>query len=100
MARLQLLISEKKIKENLHEISKQLHADYYREEVMIIMVMKGSLFFVADLMRLLEFPTTLEYISASSYGKRGTERGDLAVRGLQDIQVSGKNVLVIDDVFH
>jgi hypoxanthine phosphoribosyltransferase len=100
MNSLKLLISEKTIKEQLLKVSSQLSIDYHQKQVVLIMVMKGALFFVADLMRLLDFATILELVSASSYGKRGSERGSLMVRGLQDIQVSGKHVLVIDDVFH
>lgn len=96
----ELLISEEQIRYQLKEISQQLNREYHGQEVTLVMVMKGALCLVADLMRLLEFPTTLEFISASSYGIQGTQRGDLTVSGLKDMHVQGKHVLVIDDVFH
>ena len=48
----------------------------------------------------MNFPIKLEFISASSYGARGAERGELLVTGIQDIQASGKHILIVDDVFH
>lgn len=99
MPSLETLISERRIKNQLKKIGKQLHADYQGDEVTIVMVMKGALCLTADLLRVLEFPTTLEYISASSYGSRGTERGELVVHGLNAIAASGKHILLIDDVY-
>jgi len=64
------------------------------------MVMKGAICLVADLMRFLKFTTTLECVSASSYGARGTERGDLLVTGLANGAFENKHILVVDDVYH
>ena len=99
MSSLELLISERKIQQSLKKVSKQLSKDYKGEEVTLIMVMKGSICLVADLMRHLTFPTQLEFISASSYGPRGIERGDLLVKGVKDLPVENKHLLIIDDVY-
>jgi hypoxanthine phosphoribosyltransferase len=96
---LKVLISESRIRHKLKKVAKQLLADYQGEEVTIVMVMKGALCLAADLMRVLDFPAKLEFISASSYGARGTEGGELLVAGIQDIQASGKHILIVDDVF-
>ena len=100
MSSLELLISERRIRQKLKKISAQLHADYQGEEVTLIMVMKGAVCLVADLLRFLKFPTTLECISASSYGARGIERGELIVTGLANSAFENKHILVIDDVYH
>jgi hypoxanthine phosphoribosyltransferase len=96
---LEVLISAEEIKSKLLEISKQLNEEYKGQEVTLVMVLKGAVCLVADLMRLLEFPVKLECVVASSYGTRGTERGDLHISGIQDLQVEGKHVLLVDDVF-
>ena len=100
MSSLELLISESEIKLKLQEISTKLQSDYQGQEVTIVMVMKSAFFLAADLMRLLQFPTTLEFITASSYGSGGIERGALTVTGLDDIVVTDKHILIVDDIFH
>lgn len=95
---LQLLISERKIKNKLKKIGQQLKDDYRGEEVTIVMVMKGAICFVADLIRCIDFPVKIDYISASSYGEKGIERGELVVKGLENIHTQDKHILIVDDV--
>jgi hypoxanthine phosphoribosyltransferase len=66
--------------------------------VTIVMVLKGAICLAADLIRVLQLPVHLESISASSYGARGTSRGELVIKGLEEIHVKGKNILIIDDI--
>jgi hypoxanthine phosphoribosyltransferase len=94
-----LLISERRIKQKLKKIGKKLEQDYRGEEVTIVMVMKGALCLAADLIRSIDFPVKIEYISASSYGARGTERGELVIKGLEDIPAKDQHILIVDDVF-
>lgn len=96
---LELLISEHTIKQRLHEIAKTLRADYFGEEVTFVIVMKGALLVAADLMRAVDFPVIVEAVTATSYGLKGTERGELVVNGIQNIETENKHVLIIDDVF-
>ena len=100
MSSFETLISKRRITNQLKKIGKQLHADYKGDEVTLVMVMKGALCLTADLLRVLKFPTVLEYLSASSYGTRGTERGELIVQGLSAICAANKHILLIDDVYH
>jgi len=97
---MKLLIAAHAIQEKVEQLSKKLNADFHGKEVLLIMVMKGAFCFVADLMRHLSFPVTIEYVSASSYGARGTQRGELHVKGLENLSLEGKHVLVVDDIFH
>ena len=93
------LISQEEIRSRLLDLSAELNHDYNGKEVLMLMVMKGAFCFAADLMRLLTFPVTIEYVSASSYGHRGKEKGELTVKGLTEISLAGKNVLIVDDIF-
>ena len=93
------LISPDQIAKRIQELAVQLNARYVNEELSLVIIMKGALFFAADLMRKLTVPCTLDYIRASSYGERGQKRGELNIIGLEELKLSGKNVLVIDDIF-
>lgn len=99
MVSFQLLISEDKIREKLIDIAKVLDANYADEELTIVVVMKGALCLAADLIRQLKIPLTIEFIKASSYGSRGTKRGELVIQGIEDLQLASKNVLLIDDIY-
>lgn len=61
------------------------------------MVMKGAFILIADLMRHLHLPVRLDPIHCSSYGHRS--KGELTVDGVDGLEVKGKHILVIDDIF-
>ncbi len=96
---IELLISENEIRSKIAEAARQIDAEYRGEELTIIMVMKGAICLVADLIRALKTPLTIESIKASSYGQLGTLRGGLTFAGLGDVDLSLKNILLIDDIY-
>jgi hypoxanthine phosphoribosyltransferase len=100
MALLKSLISEDKIKKKVIDAAKRVSDDFQGAELIILMVMKGAICLAADLMRHIDVPFTIESIRASSYGLLGTQRGKLHIKGLEEIDVRDKNVLVVDDIFH
>lgn len=96
---LELLISREEIATKMQALAAKIDEDYSKEPLTIIMVMKGAVCVTADLIRYLQTPTVLEYIRASSYGKNGKSRGELRITGLDDLNLAGKNVLIVDDIF-
>ncbi len=95
----ELLISQDEIKQKIAEVARILDEEYQGEELTIVLVMKGALCVAADLIRELKTPCVVEYISASSYGQRGIKRGELEILGMEDLDLSAKNVLLVDDIF-
>jgi hypoxanthine phosphoribosyltransferase len=95
----ELLISQDQIKSKIADVASILDAQYQGEELTIIMLMKGALCIAADLIRELKTPCTIECVRASSYGQRGIQRGELKIAGLEDLDLSSKNVLLVDDIF-
>jgi hypoxanthine phosphoribosyltransferase len=96
---LDLIIPPSSIALKLREVGSQIDNQYKNEELVIVMVMKGALMVTSDLIRNLHIPVSLEYVKAKSYGKNGMSRGRLTVFGLDDLDVTAKNVLVVDDIF-
>ena len=96
---LHLLIDKDKIKERLERVSSTLEDMYSGREITIIMIMKGAFIFVADLMRQLHISARLETICCSSYGERGIQKGDITISDVDALQLGGKHVLIIDDIF-
>lgn len=96
---LEILISPEEISQKMKELASRIDAEYRGESLTILMVMKGAVCTTADLIRNLKTPTVLEYIKASSYGKKGTDRGELQINGLAELDLASKNVLIVDDIF-
>lgn len=99
MVSMELLISSEEIKQKVAQVARLIEKEYVGEEVTLIVVMKGAICITADLMRELKIPVNFECIRASSYGMRGIERGTLVVDGLDKVDISSKNILIVDDIF-
>lgn len=96
---LRLLISHEEIQDKIANVAAQLELEYLRKEIVVIIIMKGSLCLAADLIRAISTPCIIETIQASSYGIQGKVRGNLHIRGIEDLNVTDKDVLIIDDIF-
>lgn len=72
---------------------------YEGKEVVLVMALKGAFIFVADLIRELRLPVQIESVHCSSYGSRGTKKGPLTIKGHETLELKGKHVLVVDDIF-
>jgi len=64
----EILISKAAIKERVSELAAQISLDYAGKEPILIGILKGSIFFFADLMREISIPTKMDFMRASSYG--------------------------------
>jgi hypoxanthine phosphoribosyltransferase len=94
-----LLFSQDEIKQKIIQIAQALDEEYIGKEIKIIMILKGSFIFVADLIREMKTPFTIDVISCHSYGQRGKKRGKLEIEGLEKLDLKSQHVLVIDDIF-
>ncbi len=94
-----LCISEEEIHRKLGDVARSLDLVYQGKELVIVMVMKGSICLVADLLRLLQVPCSIEWVQAKSYGARGASRGELSILGLEELPIQGKHVLLVDDIY-
>ena len=94
----EVLITEERLQQRVGEIAAEVSADYAGREVLVIGVLKGALPFIADLVRKLTVPCTLDFMAVSSYG--GSMHSSGVVRILKDLDASiaGKHVLLVEDV--
>jgi hypoxanthine phosphoribosyltransferase len=91
-------ISSEDIAKKVKELGAQITKDFAGEELVVVGVLNGSFLFMADLVREIKVPVYVEFMKASSYGD-GTEstgKVDIQLDIKQDI--SGKNVLVVEDI--
>src|SRR6187397_3480787 len=95
----EILITEEEIRSKVRELGAQVTADYTGRSVTLVSVLKGSLPFMADLMRAIEIPVQIDLMEVSSYGGATTESSGL-VRILKDLSstIAGKDVLIVEDI--
>ena len=95
----QILISEDEIRAKVRELGGLISADYSGRAVTLVSVLKGSLPFMADLMRAIDVPVQIDLMEVSSYGGATTETSGL-VRILKDLSssISGRDVLIVEDI--
>lgn len=98
-SKLSVLISKEEIAQKIQEVALQMQQEGLTQDLVMVMVMKGALCLVADLLRALPFSVEIESVQCSSYGARGMERGELTVNGLQSLDIQGRDVLLVDDIF-
>lgn len=95
----EVLLSETEIQAKVAELGARISADYDGRELTLVSVLKGSLPFMADLMRALTIPVRIDLMEVSSYGGSSTESTGL-VRILKDLSASieGQDVLIVEDI--
>jgi hypoxanthine phosphoribosyltransferase len=95
----EVLITEQQIATKVRELGEQLGRDYAASELTLVSVLKGSLPFMADLMRAIPIPVQIDLMEVSSYGGTSTETSGL-VRILKDLSssIAGKDVLIVEDI--
>ncbi len=96
--KLSILFTSEEIEATVNKLAAEIRQDYLGKQPLLIGVLKGSFVFMADLIRLLDFPLEVEFIRLSSYGKGTESSGKIkVVQGLQS-EVRGRDVLVIEDI--
>jgi hypoxanthine phosphoribosyltransferase len=95
----EILLSEEEIQARVAELGATISADYAGRELTLVSVLKGSLPFMADLMRAITVPVRIDLMEVSSYGGTATESSGL-VRILKDLSASidGQDVLIVEDI--
>ncbi len=93
-----ILFSRQEIEAAVRKLAAEIRRDYQGKCPLLIGILKGSFMFMADLVRLLDFPLEVEFIRLSSYGRGKESSGKVkVVQGLRS-QVRGRDVLVIEDI--
>jgi hypoxanthine phosphoribosyltransferase len=95
----EVLVTEEAIKAKVAEMGARIGADYADRRLTLVSVLKGSLPFMADLMRAIPVPVRIDLMEVSSYGGSATESSGL-VRILKDLSASieGEDVLIVEDI--
>lgn len=94
---MRILLTSEQIADRVRGLGLQISADYEQTRPVLLCLLKGSVVFVADLMRALSIPHTVEFLRASSYGADTTSSGEVSITTF-DADLTGRHVLIIEDI--
>jgi hypoxanthine phosphoribosyltransferase len=94
----EVLIDEETLRTRVVELGEEISRDYTGREPLLIGVLKGAVFFMADLMRQLTVPCEVDFMAISSYGASTDSSGVVRILKDLDINIESRDVLVVEDI--
>jgi hypoxanthine phosphoribosyltransferase len=94
----EVLISEEQLQQRLGEVAAQVDADYAGRDLLLVGVLKGATIVMADFMRHLRSHVDVDWMAVSSYGSGTQSSGVVRILKDLDIDLEGRNVLVVEDI--
>jgi Hypoxanthine-guanine phosphoribosyltransferase len=92
------ILSEEQIQERIIKLASEINTDYEGKNLIILGVLKGAFIAISDLAKNLNIDVSFEFMSISSYeGSEST--GQIKIEKDLDIDISGKNILIVEDIF-
>ena len=93
-----VLINKQQISEKIDQLGAQISKDYEGKNLLVLSVLKGAAVFMADIMRAITIPCQIDFMAVSSYGSGTTTSGNLKIKKDLDIDVSGFDILIVEDI--
>jgi hypoxanthine phosphoribosyltransferase len=94
----EVLIDEATLQGRIAELGTAITEDYQGRDLLLIGVLKGAVFFMADLMRQIDVPCEVDFMAISSYGAGVDSSGVVRILKDLDVSIEGRNVLVVEDI--
>jgi hypoxanthine phosphoribosyltransferase len=94
----EILIGEGELQERIRALGAEISADYQGRELLLVGVLKGAVFFMADLMRAISVACEIDFMAISSYGAATDSSGVVRILKDLDINIEGRHVLVVEDI--
>ena len=93
-----VMIDEDTVDARIKEIAAQISKDYAKKEVRLVCILKGSIFYTTELAKRLTIPTTMDFMSVSSYGAGTVSSGEINIKKDLDESIEGLDVIVVEDI--
>ncbi len=98
MDNIRVMYTEENVEKRVREIAAQISRDFEGQEIHLICILKGSIFFTAELAKRITLPVTLDFMSVSSYGAGTESTGRIKIIKDLDENIADKNVIVVEDI--
>ena len=92
------IVEADELQARVRELAAEISRDYAGRELLLLGVLKGAVFFVADLVRQLDLPCELDFMAVSSYGSLTDSSGVVRILKDLDAPIEGKDVLIVEDI--
>ncbi len=96
--KLKVILSREETSARVKELGEMISNDYRKKELVLISVLRGSVFFAVDLSRSLTVPFSIDFISISRYGEKTDSTGVVRITKDLDVNIADKDVLVVEDI--
>ncbi len=93
-----VLFNEKQLQQAVNRLGKQITEDYLGKELVVVGILKGAQIFMSDLIRKIDMPVELDYMSVSSYGLSTESSGVVRILKDLDLSIEGKHILIVEDI--
>jgi hypoxanthine phosphoribosyltransferase len=94
----EVLIDEDTLKRRIVELGEEISSDYAGQDLLLVGVLKGAVFFMSDLMRHLTIPCEIDFMAISSYAGSTESSGVVRILKDLDMNIEGRHVLVVEDI--
>ena len=94
----EILVQADELQHRIKEMAAEVSRDYKGRDLLLIGVLKGAVFFLADLMRELDVPCEVDFMAVSSYGSSTDSSGVVRILKDLDAPLEGRNVLIVEDI--
>ena len=94
----EILVQADELQHRIKEMAAEVSRDYKGRDLLLIGVLKGAVFFLADLMRHLDIPCEVDFMAVSSYGSSTDSSGVVRILKDLDAPLEGRNVLIVEDI--
>jgi hypoxanthine phosphoribosyltransferase len=94
----EILVDAPTLSGRVRELGREISADYEGRDLLLVGVLKGAVFFMADLMRSITVPCEIDFMAISSYGASTDSSGVVRILKDLDLNIEGRHVLVVEDI--
>ena len=94
----EILLSEQDIKDIVKKVGSEITRDYADKNPLVIAVLRGAVVFMADIMRAIECPLSIDFMAVSSYGDGVKSSGVVRIVKDLDTKIEGRHVIIVEDV--
>lgn len=95
---IRIMIPENEVDAKIEELGRKISEDFAGQEVHLICILKGSVFFVCELAKRITIPVTIDFMQVSSYGAETKSSGVVRLSKDLDEPLQGKNVIIVEDI--
>jgi hypoxanthine phosphoribosyltransferase len=94
----EVLVQKDELENRVRQLGREISADYEGQDLVLVGVLKGAVFFLSDLMRHIEIPCEVDFMAVASYGSSTDSSGVVRILKDLDAAIEGRDVLIVEDI--